>query len=55
MFNTSKQAARHTVQQAAAFGLAALVTLSILGSINQMATTPAANSFMAQAQTQVRA
>lgn len=52
---TAKQVSQAALQHAAAFCLAAVVTLSILGSINQLAATPSANSLLATAQsTQVR-
>ena len=47
MFTTAKQATQAAMQQATAFGLAALVTLSVLASINQLASAPTPNSLLA--------
>jgi hypothetical protein len=40
----------HTTQRATALSLAAVVTLSILASINFMATSPAPNTLLAAAE-----
>jgi hypothetical protein len=53
MFTTSKQATQTFTQQAAAFGLAAIVTLSILASVNGLATTPSPDSLLASGYAQV--
>ena len=51
MFTTATQQVRQAaMQHAAAFGLAAVVTLSILGTINQLAAAPSPNSLLATTQ-----
>lgn len=43
----TRQTARRATRQASAFGLAAVLTLSLLGSIDQLATPAAAPEFSA--------
>lgn len=42
-----QQTAQHATQRASALGLAALVTLAMLGSVNQLARTPSSDSLLA--------
>ena len=53
MFTTAKQAAQRPLQQAAALGLAAIVTVTMLASVNGLATAPSPDSLLASGSAQV--
>ena len=53
MFTTAKQTTQIAMRQATAFGLALAVTVSILASVNGLATAPAPDSLLAAGTAQV--
>lgn len=48
-----QQSAQHATQRAAALGLAALLTVAMLVSVNQLASTPSPDSLLAAGNAQM--